>query len=61
LTKKKRIAAIAPGRATKPKACRHPQCWATNPPTAIDEVDADALFESGEAWGLRVVLIDDPA
>jgi len=26
-----------------------------------DELDADALFESGEAWGLRVVLIDDPA
>jgi hypothetical protein len=25
-----------------------------------DEVDADALFEAGEAWGLRVVLIDDP-
>ena len=26
-----------------------------------DEVDADALFESGEAWGLRVILVDDPA
>jgi hypothetical protein len=26
-----------------------------------DELDADALFASGEAWGLRVVLIDDPA
>ena len=25
-----------------------------------DELDADALFESGEAWGLRIVLIDDP-
>jgi hypothetical protein len=25
-----------------------------------DEVDADALCEAGEAWGLRVVLIDDP-
>ena len=25
-----------------------------------DEVDADALFESGEAWGLRVILVDDP-
>ena len=25
-----------------------------------DEVDADALFEAGKAWGLRVVLIDDP-
>lgn len=23
-----------------------------------DEVDADALFDSGGAWGLRVVLLD---
>jgi hypothetical protein len=26
-----------------------------------NEIDADALFESGEAWGLRIVLLDDPA
>jgi len=26
-----------------------------------DEVDADALFASGDAWGIRVVLIDDLA
>lgn len=26
-----------------------------------DEVDCDALFERGEAWGLRIVLRDDSA
>jgi len=26
-----------------------------------DEVDADALFARGEAWALRVVVLDDPA
>jgi hypothetical protein len=26
-----------------------------------NEIDADALFESGEAWGLRIVLLDDQA
>ncbi len=25
-----------------------------------DEVDQDALFASGAAWGLRVIIIDDP-
>jgi len=24
-----------------------------------DEVDADALFASGDAWGLRLVILDD--
>ncbi len=24
-----------------------------------DEVDADALFAAGEAWGLRLVILDD--
>ncbi len=26
-----------------------------------DDVDADALFAAGDAWGLRIVVIDDPA
>ena len=26
-----------------------------------DEIDADALFTSGDAWGLRTVVLDDPA
>ena len=25
-----------------------------------DEVDADALFASGDAWGLRIVVLDAP-
>ena len=38
-------------------------CTAADPNPHVlgweDEVDADALFASGEAWGLRVVLLDD--
>ena len=26
-----------------------------------DEVDADARFAAGVAWGLRIVLLDDPS
>ena len=38
-------------------------CTADDPAPHVlgweDEVDADALFASGDAWGLRVVLLDD--
>lgn len=38
-------------------------CTAADPTPHVigweDEVDADALFAAGEAWGLRVVLLPD--
>ena len=38
-------------------------CTADDPSPHVlgweDEVDADALFASGDAWGLRVVLLPD--
>lgn len=40
-------------------------CTAADPSPHVlgweDEVDADALFAAGEAWGLRVILLDDSA
>jgi hypothetical protein len=40
-------------------------CTADDPSPHVlgweDEVDQDALFASGAAWGLRVVVLDDPA
>lgn len=38
-------------------------CTAAKPTPHVigwdDEVDADALFASGDAWGLRLVILDD--
>lgn len=52
-----------PGAAPKRRAVLG--CTADDPSPHVlgweDEVDADALFAAGEAWGLRVILLDDSA
>ena len=49
--------------AGRPKRRAVVGCTAADPAPHVlgweDEVDADALFASGEAWGLRVVLLPD--
>lgn len=39
-------------------------CTAAQPSPHVlgwaDELDADALFAAGDAWGLRIVVIDEP-
>ncbi len=51
-----------PVAAAAPKRRAVLGCTADQPEPHVlgweDEVDADALFASGDAWGLRVVLLD---
>lgn len=56
VTRSRRLAAARPGvfGSTQDDPERHFLGWA-------DEVDADALFASGEAWGLTVVRVSPDA
>jgi hypothetical protein len=54
VTRSRRLARAALFGSTEDEPERHFLGWA-------DEVDADALFASGEAWGLTVVRVSPDA
>ncbi len=45
---------IRPGKATSPKAWRHPKCWATNPPIPIPRAEPRGIdaFQSPNIFAL---------
>ncbi len=55
--------AEGPAEKAPPKRKAVLGCTAAQPTPHVigweDEVDADALFAAGEAWGLRLVILDD--